>query len=461
MSDHPQLEAYLDAARWFGGKGRGASVTAIERIATIEGEPILTVDLITIAYDDGGEDDTYQLPMANYTEPQDRLEHALVGHWDDGRLGGVHIWAYDALHDRQAMARYLQAFAETEESRELGGLTFHRLPGHDFDTEAHSTLFTGEQSNSSVAFGEDSVMKVFRKITPGTNPDIAIHEVLTRASSEHVAALYGWVEAPHDETVLHLAMLQQFLRTGSDGWDLAQASVRNLLSEGDLHADEVGGDFAGEAARLGVALAETHQVLAEHFPTHDRTPAQMGELADSMRARLDAALPVAPQLADFEPALRAAYDAVAQLPGSEVQTVHGDLHLGQTLRTVKGWKIVDFEGEPARPLAERLLPDSRWRDVAGMLRSFDYAPRVASMIVSGGNTEGGEQRAYRAREWSARNRQAFLFAYADRELEVDERTLLDAYVADKAVYEAVYEVRNRPAWVSIPLEALAEVTQRA
>ena len=461
MSEHPQLEAYLDAARWFGGKGRGATVTGIERLATIEGEPILTVDLITIAYEDGGEEETYQLPMANYTEPQDRLEHALVGQWDDGRLGGVHIWAYDAVHDRDAMARYLQAFAETEDSRELGGLTFHRLPGHEFDTEAHSTLFTGEQSNSSVAFGEDSVMKVFRKITPGTNPDIAVHDVLTRAGSEHVAALYGWVEAPHGDTVLHLAMLQQFLRTGSDGWELAQASVRNLLSEGDLHADEVGGDFAGEAARLGVALAETHQVLAEHFPTHDRTPAEMGELADSMRARLDAALPVAPQLADFEPALRAAYDAVAQLPGSEVQTVHGDLHLGQTLRTVKGWKIVDFEGEPARPLAERLLPDSRWRDVAGMLRSFDYAPRVASMIAGAHNTDGEEQRAYRAREWAVRNRAAFLSAYAGRELEVDERTLLDAYVADKAVYEAVYEVRNRPDWVSIPLEALAEVTDRS
>ena len=457
MSDHPQLEIYLDAARWFGGKGRGARVTGIDRIASIDGSPVLTVDLITIAYADGGADEVYQVPLANYTEPHGRLEHALVGSWHDGRLGH-HVYAYDAVHDRDAMARYLQAFDETESMRELGGLTFHRLPGHTFDTGAHSTLFTGEQSNSSVAFGEDSVLKVFRKITPGVNPDIAIHEVLTRASSEHVAHLYGWVEAPAGaDGVLHLAMLQQFLRTGSDGWELAQASVRNLLAEADLHADEVGGDFAGEAARLGVALAETHEVLAEQFPTHVRTPDEMAALTASMQARLDAALLVAPLLASYEPALRAAYDAVSALPGDAVQTVHGDLHLGQTLRTVKGWKIVDFEGEPARPLAERMLPDSRWRDVAGMLRSFDYAPRVAAMIADANDTDGHAQRDYRAREWAERNREAFLTAYAGRPLDDTEQSLLDAYVADKAVYEAVYEVRNRPTWVSIPLEALAAV----
>ncbi len=457
MSEHPQLEAYLDSARWFGGKGRGARVTRIDRIASIDGAPLLTVDLITIAYADGGADEVYQLPLANYAEPQDRLGHALVGSWDDGRLG-YHVHAYDAVHDRDAMARYLQAFDETEGSRELGGLTFHRLPGHEFDTTAHSTLFTGEQSNSSVAYGEDSVLKVFRKITPGTNPDIAIHEVLTRARSEHVAHLYGWVEAPSGaDGVLHLAMLQQFLRTGSDGWELAQASVRNLFAEADLHADEVGGDFAGEAARLGVALAETHEVLSQQFPTHVRSPDEMAALTASMQTRLDAALLVAPQLATYAPALRAAYDAIAGLPGDAVQTVHGDLHLGQTLRTVKGWKIVDFEGEPARPLAERMLPDSRWRDVAGMLRSFDYAPRVAAMIASSNATDGDAQRDYRAREWAERNRDAFLTAYAGRALDDTEQTLLDAYVADKAVYEAVYEVRNRPAWVSIPLEALAAV----
>ena len=110
---------------------------------------------------------------------------------------------------------------------ESGGLRFHRLPGHELDLEAHSTLFSGEQSNSSVAFGEDALMKVFRKVTPGVNPDIEVHEVLTRAGSEHVAALYGWLDVDDGGRTLQLAMLQQFLRTASDGWDLALASVRS------------------------------------------------------------------------------------------------------------------------------------------------------------------------------------------------------------------------------------------
>ncbi len=250
-------------------------------------------------------------------------------------------------------------------------------------------------------------------------------------------------------------MLQQFLRTATDGWDSALASVRNLFAEADLHADEVGGDFAAEAARLGESLAEVHLSLAAHFPTHVRTPDQQAELAAAMASRLDAALDVVPDLAPYAAGLRARYAAVAHLAGVEVQQIHGDLHLGQTLRTVKGWKIVDFEGEPAKPLAERVLPDSAWRDVAGMLRSFDYAPRVAERTVAqGADDTGAEQRSFRAAEWADRNCEAFLSAYAGRDLTDDEQALLDAYVADKAVYEAVYEARNRPAWVPVPLTAI-------
>ncbi len=181
-------------------------------------------------------------------------------------MGWVH--AYDALHDRQAMDRWLQAFggaADDASPTVVGGLDFHRLPGHDLDVEAVSTLFTGEQSNSSVAFGEDAVLKVFRKITPGQNPDITTHEALTRAGSTHIAQLYGWVQHGTGEETLHLGMLQQFLRTASDGWDLALASVRTLYADPELAVRESGGDFSGEAGRLGETLAEVHAVLAEQF----------------------------------------------------------------------------------------------------------------------------------------------------------------------------------------------------
>jgi maltokinase len=147
---------------------------------------------------------------------------------------------------------------------------------------------------------------------------------------------------------------------------------------------------------------------------------------------------------------------VAALDGVALQRIHGDLHLGQTLRTSVGWKIVDFEGEPVKPLAERRLPDSPWRDVAGMLRSFDYAPHVVTRQVEE-DPDGHTQREFRTEEWAHRNRNHFLVAYAGGELSAGEQALLDAYVADKAVYETVYETRNRPTWVSIPLEAIARI----
>jgi len=165
---------------------------------------------------------------------------------------------------------------------------------------------------------------------------------------------------------------------------------------------------------------------------------------------------VVPELAEHASSLRDLFTAVGTIESGSIQRIHGDLHLGQTLRTALGWKIVDFEGEPAKPLAERVLPDSPWRDVAGMLRSFDYAPRVAAMTAAATGDDGAGQRAFRAAEWSARNQAAFLEAYAGRALSADEQTLLAAYVADKAVYECVYEARNRPRWLSIPMAALSQ-----
>jgi maltokinase len=462
-----QLTEFIEGARWFGGKGRGPQVTAVRRIGVIADEdPRVVVDLAEVTYDDGGVD-LYQVPFALYPEPEHRLDHAFAGWWEDPDVGWTH--AYDAVHDREAMAAYLRAFVFPPD----GPLTFQRVPGEELDPTSPSTPFTGEQSNSSVAFGEQALLKIFRRITPGTNPDIEIHEVLTRAGSDNVASLLGWIDcdtggfetgvgrppqpAADSGGTLELAMLQQFLRTASDGWELALTSVRNLFAEADLYADEVGGDFAAEAQRLGEAVARIHALLAEHFPTAERTAADHAELAKAMTTRLDDAVDVVPELAGHAPALRDLFAAVGSVESSALQRIHGDLHLGQTLRTAVGWKIVDFEGEPAKPLAERVLPDSPWRDVAGMLRSFDYAPRVAAITAAATGDDGSEQRAFRAAEWSARNQAAFLEAYTDHDLTGDEQTLLAAYVADKAVYECVYEARNRPTWLSIPMAALSQI----
>jgi maltokinase len=453
------FSGFLGRTRWFGGKGRPYQITDVRTVGELPGgPPLVVIHLVELTYSDAeGGTELYQVPLAFYEYPEHRIDHAFVGWWEDPDHGWQH--AYDAVHDREAMALWQRAFDAAATDGDGGALVFHRLPGHDLDLDASSTLFSGEQSNSSVAFGEDALMKVFRKVTPGVNPDIAVHEVLTRAGSEHVAALYGWLEAPLGERpddVLQLAMLQQFLRTASDGWDLALASVRALYADPEVHAHDSGGDFAGESARLGEALQEVHRTLREHFPTETQPASEAAELAAAMTGRLEAALGVVPELAEHAGPLRATFASVSKLDGLEVQQVHGDLHLGQTLRTSQGWKIVDFEGEPAKPLAERQLPDSPWRDVAGMLRSFDYAARVVERSLSTSEADAALIDT-RAQEWSERNKNHFLYAYAGGELTPEQQVLLDAYVADKAVYETVYETRNRPSWVGIPLQAVARI----
>ncbi|WP_435771663.1 maltokinase N-terminal cap-like domain-containing protein [Nocardioides sp. SYSU DS0651] len=450
----PALREYLGRARWFGGKGRSFDVTRVQRLGVVgpadATEPRVVVQLVEVTYDEPGgpETELYQVPLALYRDPQERLDHASVGRWEDPELGDV--IAYDAPSDREAMARYLASFGGADHD---GALAFRLVEGSELDLTAPGTLFSGEQSNSSILFGEDAVMKIFRKLTPGENPDITTHQVLTEAGSTHVAHLYGWIESGD----LHLAMLQQFLRTASDGWDLALASVRDLFAEADLHAEEVGGDFAGESARLGEALREVHEQLRASFPT---ATIGAGDVADTMTRRLHEAIEIVPDLEQYADGARAVFDAMRGLGEIPVQRVHGDLHLGQTLRTVAGWKLVDFEGEPAKPLAERLLPDSPWRDVAGMTRSFDYAPHAVAESMPEDDEDVIHQRAHRADEWARRNRKAFLASYCgEGGLTDEDRTLLTAYVLDKAVYECVYEARNRPTWLPIPLAAFGRLTE--
>jgi maltokinase len=193
--------------------------------------------------------------------------------------------------------------------------------------------------------------------------------------------------------------------------------------------------------------------------------------ADAMLDRLEETLVLVPDLARVADGLRASYEAFASSPPMTVQRVHGDLHLGQVLRTVRGWTVLDFEGEPVKSIANRREPDSPLRDVAGMLRSFDYA--AYHQIVDLGSTS---QRNYRAAEWADRNRAAFQAGYASaadasgtaaagandlhdltQPTAGDAEVLLRAFEADKAVYEAAYEARNRPAWLAVPLASLGRL----
>jgi maltokinase len=179
--------------------------------------------------------------------------------------------------------------------------------------------------------------------------------------------------------------------------------------------------------------------------------------AKQMHERLDAALEVVPELAPYAEDLRSAYDALAALPaGVPVQRIHGDFHLGQVLRTDAGWVLIDFEGEPARPLSERVALMSPLRDVAGMLRSFDYA---AQHLLAEQPTVPALE--YRAGEWAQRNRDAFCagYAHAAGRDPREDGVLLRAFELDKAVYEVVYEARNRPTWLPIPLGSIERLVR--
>jgi len=219
-------------------------------------------------------------------------------------------------------------------------------------------------------------------------------------------------------------------------------------------ASDVGGDFAGESRRLGVATALVHADLAAAFGT-DRLGAEaVGEVTERMFRKLDLAVAAVPELAKHVDMISDAYSALAKLSGPfPVQRVHGDYHLGQVLRTENGWVVLDFEGEPATPLAQRRARSSPLRDVAGMLRSFDYAARHQLIGHPGQATLSDA-----ARDWVRRNASAFCVGYAEAGgLDpIANQALLRALQLDKAVYEVLYEARHRPSWLSIPLDSLAE-----
>jgi len=449
MSD--LLPDWLPQQRWFGAKGRQVqSVRIVGDRVILDGDPALRHLLVEV---DLGEDvETYQLLLGRRSEVPERLEHAVIGHEGDLAL-------YDATHDNELTQVLLQLLADDAEE---SGLTFRHLPDTELNVELTGLVMGAEQSNTSIVFGEQYILKLFRKVAPGINPDLEITRALANTGCTAIAAPLGWIETawPGGNDAgkrTTLGLMQPFLRSASEGWQLAVTSIRDLYAEADLHADEVGGDFAGESERLGAATAEVHAQMREVLESRAADEAENRSTAKQMSERLDAASEIVPQLAPFADGIRAAYDGVASLPaGVPIQRIHGDYHLGQVLRTDKGWVLIDFEGEPARPLAERQALMSPLRDVAGMLRSFDYAARhlLAEQRVNPGLE-------YRASEWAERNRDAFCVGYG-RAVGRDPRedaVLLRAFELDKAVYEVVYEARHRPGWLAIPLGSIERLVR--
>ncbi|MDL2080826.1 maltokinase [Streptomyces sp. GXMU-J15] len=429
------LRQWLPRQRWFAGKDR--PVTDLALLSMTELFPGCMHLLIHAGHvpvpAPGGTTappagDCYQLLLGVREHPSPRLGRSLIGRAEEGPLAGLTV--YDALQDLRS-AQML--FDRLRHPGSAGPLRFESCFSVPVPPGLTPRLMDAEQSNSSLVYGDAFVLKVFRRIQPGVNPDLEVPGALARQGCARVPAPVSWFRTtrPWEAT---LGVLQPFLPNATDGWALA------------LQALASGDDFTAEAHQLGRATAEVHLALASAFPCeaaheNDRTAAAMTE-------RLDAAAHCVPALRPFVAGLRTAFGTLTTCDsGPPAQRIHGDLHLGQVLRAGREWFVIDFEGEPSRPLAERRSPHSPVRDIAGMLRSFDYAAR--------------QRRPWRP-EWARRCRESFCAGYASA-AGWDPRKkhgLLRAYETDRAVYEVLYEARHRPDWLPVPMAAIERLAVR-
>ena len=437
------LVYWLPTQRWFAGKGRPVrSVRPMRAVTLVDGEPGLVHAVVSVEQDD--QQHLYQLLLGLRRETPEYLKPAVLGEVDG-------LDCYEAAGDPELTSQLLEAFTAFEGKE----LDFELEPDVELRGGLRARLATVEQTHSSLIFGQDYILKLFRQLTPGPNRELDITRGLYRVGCQHVARLLASLHGEVDTAPVVFGLLQRYLPDAVEGWAMATASVRDLMAEGDLYAGEVGGDFAGEAYRLGQAVATVHSQLRVAFGSRMAEADEIADTVRAMRERLDGIVAAVPALATHVPDLLAAYDeALRETPRTQVQNIHGDLHLGQTLRTTANWVLIDFEGEPAALPAERLALASPLRDVAGMLRSFDYAAHALALTVGEDHQSG-----VRAREWADRNRAAFCAGYTETGSDTSQQTAwLHALELDKAVYEVGYEHHNRPDWLPIPLAAIARLT---
>jgi maltokinase len=434
LSDWPSdllaaLPGHLAAQRWFSGAEpppADAVRTARSRRLWSDGEARELWQVLV-----GVGDAVYQLLLG--VRPAGEPAEFLNGH-DNAVLGSVEgVYVYDAVWDPELARTLLEVVS--------GGS----------QRAGRSRPMGAEQSNSSLVFDDRLILKLFRRLRPGRNPDVEVTTALAAAGFVHVAApLLEWRDDDYD-----FAFGQQYLAGGTEGWALALTSLRDLYTDAAGLPAEAGGDFAAEAARLGRVTAEMHVALRDVFGQAQPTDARRAwrSLVDGLPARLERA---GPGLADGAAPLLERLRAVPD-PGPAIR-VHGDFHLGQVMRTDLGWYVLDFEGEPARPVEERLAPASPYKDVTGMLRSLHYASRHALVERA---VDDWADVLPAAEAWEAHNRQAFLDGYRSHPRVGDllpdpasSPAVMVGYELDKALYELDYERAHRPEWVSIPFDAL-------
>jgi maltose alpha-D-glucosyltransferase/alpha-amylase len=497
------LPEFLAARRWFRSKARTIVHTQIHDVITAYGFPIL---LVSVEYSEG-EPDTYLLPITSSARGGEFEETIAKLETEDGTA----VTVYGALSEQGFRDVLFQALAcgasfpgengrlVAEPSPHFEQACQHALP------EMESFVSRAEQSNSSIVYARKYILKLFRKLEAGINPDIEIGRQLTSQGFAHSPAVLGLLEYEPVTGVKYSAgILQQFVANEGDAWKYTLDSLsgyysRALAPENQLEpalpfedylllmdepvpaaVSHLIGPYLESAALLGRRTAEMHAALASSNHLDFRPESFGPDDAAALRAHMLAQAAVSFHLLRANLAKLIGADAVnatallsletditARLKSLHSEAIttlrirhHGDYHLGQVLYTGTDFMIIDFEGEPARPLAERRAKVLALKDVAGMLRSFQYAAYAALPTST-------PTLAAWAEFWNGWVSAAFLKAYfscAQGQVfapasEVERRTLLQAFLLQKALYELAYELNNRPTWAGIPIRGILSLIE--
>jgi trehalose synthase-fused probable maltokinase len=452
------LAQYLVRQRWFAAKTRGIGALAVRDWATLDPDGPLVLLLLDV---DG---DRYHVPM---TVAPDAAAAGVMARLD----GAVVVDAHD---DPRFARRVLAAIAAGRRlDGRAGRFAFHPTPGWAFPPDPDALparRHAGEQSNTSVILGAGLVLKTLRRPQPGLNPDLEITRFLTtRTPFRHVPRLAGWVEYEGADGPATLAVLQEFVANAGDGWRHVLTGLRERLADpsGPGAPDPLVEDVRG----LGAITGGLHAALASDdtdpdFAPEPITPADVARWAADIRRDLQSVGVsglLGDGLAPADPVARTLRSLEALVGTVKIRS-HGDYHLGQVLKTGDGFAIIDFEGEPARPLAERRTKQSALRDVAGMLRSLDYA---AHAVAFGLPAAEREPALVGLTAWETMARRAFLQGYRSIAgaspvalIPPSEHALIEAcgaFELEKACYELRYERDNRPDWVAIPLAGIRRI----
>jgi maltokinase len=456
LIDGLDLEAvgqWIEQQRWYGSKSRHVTAIEVEECIQIAERPPLLLLAIVQARFASGSHELYQLPLTFLPRAETTTNSIVtIGDWA----------AVDSVADPELARDLLRRIdAESQLETDEGSFSFHRVElSGPISTEAPARPVGVEQSNSSIVFGDETVLKVFRKLEPGINPELELLQFLTRQGFANIAPLLGWYEYEGRSFSATLGVAQRFFPGATGGWELA--------------LEQIGSDpegFLTKLGSLGKVTAELHNALASDANDPSFSPEEpSSESLSLLTATIDEdierifiRLPDDERVASIAGRGQDVRERIAtrsQVGGSGGRAIrtHGDFHLGQTLHMPGGWVIIDFEGEPARHLFERRQKRSPLRDVASMLRSFAYAS--SAMEITRGRPAPAD--------FEDRARRTFLehyFLNIDPALlpagEAAVINLLSIFELEKAIYELQYELDHRPDWLPIPVAGIARLLESA